>query len=249
MQDNTKKRVQEDKETSSDKNLILGDESLGVVVDITLDWPGYLKPPFEQGDFAERFRGIKWELLNQSGQPETTRGLLVTSTCANEGKSAVVYNLALMLSLEREWQSVMIDTSDESDSITNKLHMGDALGLTDYLLGNATIEQVVYKSSQPKCSLVPIGKHENMRSELLASKKMKTFVQELKEYLDNAYMIFDSKQMIDYADCKVLTPLVDQIVFVVQSEVTPKTMVQEMISNLPQDKLAGVIYSQEKWST
>lgn len=241
------KQKKEVSEALTTKNQILPDERLKELIDINLDWPGYIKPPYESGKFAERFRAIKWELLNLQEKSQNSKRLLVTSTHANEGKSAIVYNLGISLSLERDWQSVMVDTSDESDSITNKLGMGSCTGLTDYLLGQATIEQVVYRSTQPKCSIVPIGHHFQIRSELLASARMKDFMMDLQAYLNKAYIIFDSKQMIDYADCKVLTPLVDQVVFVIQSGRTSQALAQDMIASLPKDKLAGVVINQELW--
>ncbi len=235
--------------TDSLKNKIISDENLGTRVRLSaLTLPGYLKQPFDEGADAERFRSVKWEILAKCNQPKRPQSLIITSSAQGEGKTTTTFNLGVIMSLEREWTSVMIDTSGQKNSLTSNLNLTNVPGLTDYLMGDVEFHEIVYPTDQDNCYMVPIGRHLKERAELLASSKMKEFIKLLKTNLPGTFAIFDTNNLEHFADARMLSKLVDQLLVIVQSGVTQKAKVQEMLQTLPKDKITGILVNQDMWA-
>ncbi|HET9843123.1 MAG TPA: hypothetical protein VFP93_00530 [Gammaproteobacteria bacterium] len=230
------------------KNLIIPDLSLGKPIDLKqIQLEGYLEFPYDQGSIAEKYRGIKWEILNHHRFPSRGKTLLIASASVGEGKSAAAFNLAVSMSLERDWKSILVDTSGNANSITSLLNLNQCKGLTDYLVGDINLEMALYETSQAKCYVVPIGQQIHLRSELIASTKMVDFFQKIQEFIPSSFVILDSRAIRSYADCKVLSTRVDRILMVVEASVTPKLQVEEALYFLPKEKLIGVIMNKDPW--
>lgn len=238
-----------DIDVEHDKPLIYEDPTLGThKIELSLDVPGYIKFPLVESSFNEKFRAIKWELLNLDKNLQESKTLLILSALPREGKSAVAYNLAVMLSLEINLSSILIDTSDGEDALTYQLGMEGMPGLNDYLVGKAELQDVVYRTTLEDCFFVPAGTTTTTRSELLASEKMVEFIEAMKRFHQPSYLIFDSKEVMNYADHKVLAPNVDRSLLIVQSGVTTQTQLDEVAHSIDKDKLVGIVMTQDIWT-
>ncbi len=237
-----------DKPSESQNPQIFEDLTLGLPIELELNFPGYFKISSQKDSEIEKYRSIKWGLLNSAGASSLSQTVLVMSSRAKEGKSAIVFNTALSMSQELDWHSIIVDTDDTENSLTCKLGLQQKVGLTDYLLGHASLSDVLYKTTQPKCMIVPAGKRNLSRSELLASKSMKNFMDEIKSVQKHSYIFIDSKNISQFADCKVLAPIVDKILIVIESGRTPRFELNTMVNQLPKDKLSGVVLSQDLWA-
>ena len=227
------------------KNLILEDSSLDKTIDLELlNLPGFIQKPYHLDPLAEKMRSVKWEVLNSS---QCERTLLVISACAQDGKSAVAFNTAMSIALERDWTSILIDTCGHSESLSSRLHLNQALGLTDYLAGAAELSDIVY-ASDSNCHFIPVGQHLEQRSELLASEQWNTLLSQLHRKFPQAMIIVDANPIKDFADYKVLSKKLNQILFVIRSGKTPEASVKTSLNLLPQEKITGVILNQDEWA-
>ena len=228
------------------KNLIIVDETLGNAIDLsTVKHPGYMQAPYDKGDLAERYRALKWEILSFQRHGKS---LLITSAMEGEGKSAASFNLALSISLERDWQSVFIDTSGGPNSLTSRLGLNQCKGLTDYLNEDASLEQILYRTSKSKCLFVPVGTMTEERSELIASHKMEAFKSEVLARINGAFIVFDSREVKNFADCRILSKVSDKILMIVRSCHTPRVEVHNALYYLPKEKMVGVLVTQHPWA-
>lgn len=240
--------IKEPSEQSSLHHLIVADDSLGVYKKIDLklmNMPGFLQPPYHLGEFAEKMRSVKWEILNRIDQSQT---LMVTSACSQDGKSAIAFNCAVSIALEREWTSVLVDTCGDSDSLTSRLHLNGVAGLTDFLHGQTRLEDVMYQTSLEKCWVVPIGQHIGLRSELLASPRLNELMTQIQEKLTMSVIILDTNPIQTFADYKILAKQLDQIIYVIKSGMTPVSKIKESLALLPQNKITGIILNQDEWT-
>lgn len=233
-------------EPLASKNMIFADESLGINrIDFNLlDFPGFMQKPYHLGPLAEKMRSVKWEILNNS---QSEHSLLVTSACTEDGKSAVAFNTAVSIALERDWTSVLIDTCGHADSLSARLHLNQAFGLTDYLAGTAELHDIMY-ASDSNCHFIPIGQQLEQRSELLASEKWNALLEKIHTECPKAMIVVDSHPIQEFADYKILSKKLGQIIFVIKSGKTPEAMVKNALALLPQEKITGVILNQDEWA-
>ena len=117
--------------------------------------------------FREAFRVLA-AMLRFSADGERVNAVAVTSSGEKEGKTTVAFELAL--AAVEAGQRVVLVEGDVSNPGLHPL-IGDALdvgakrdggastkrGLTDYLSGRATIEDIVYRTSRPGLYFVPAG--------------------------------------------------------------------------------------------
>lgn len=246
MSEKLEQPVNFNESTDPKKPMIYEDYSLGQPVTMPIKLPGFIQDIHAQNSLNETYRSIKWELLGFD-KAKTERSLLVLSANAKEGKSSLAYNLALMMSLEIHLTSILVDTCDSDHSLTKLLGLEQSVGLTDYLQGSIDIKDCIVATQVKDFYVVPLGSKVSNRSELLASDKVGEFVQSLKAKFSPAYIIFDSKPVLGFADHKVLAPNIDKCLLAVQSGKTTQSQLDEVAHAIDKDKLAGVIMTQDLW--
>jgi len=116
----------------------------------------------------------------------------VTSTISGEGKTFTIINLAsifayagkkvIVLDLDMRKPKVHIAFSDLQKTHPNKL------GMSQLLIGDATLEQVIQNSRQEHLDFIPAGIIPPNPSELLLSEKFDEIVELLKQKYDYIFM-------------------------------------------------------------
>ena len=100
------------------------------------------------------------------------RTLLVTSASPGEGKSTTAANLALALALDGK-KVILVDGDLRRPSLHRRLHLAKAGGMTDVLLGNATLDEVLLEHAQcPGLMVLPGGSKPPNPSEMLNSARL-----------------------------------------------------------------------------
>jgi protein-tyrosine kinase len=213
----------------------------------TLSAAGIVSPNEQAPYLADEFRRIKRPLLNNafgasSELVENGNIIMVTSSLPDEGKSFSSVNLALSIALEKDFTVVLIDADVAMSKITRMFALEKHAGLTDKLEEpDMDVSDLIIKTDFPGLSIIPAGKHTTMATELIASRAMTDFIQEIGQRYSNRIIIFDSPPLLATSEAAVLAEKMGQIVVVVEANKTPQSAVLDSIGLLRKDKAIGLI--------
>ncbi|MFH1460537.1 MAG: CpsD/CapB family tyrosine-protein kinase [Candidatus Omnitrophota bacterium] len=183
---------------------------------------------------SEQYRRLRENIktLNKQNQIKT---LAITSAISNEGKSTSVLNLAVTMTKDVDCKNVLvIDCDLRRGTIGDSLDIKSKVGLSDYLLLGADVENIIYKTKIEKLSIIPRGKIAEDPAELLASIKMQTLLDKVKGKFD--FIILDTSPVIAVADSGIVCALVDGVIMVICAGKTQRGIVKHAAELLAQGK-------------
>lgn len=167
-----------------------------------------IKNPKSQA--AEAFRTLRTN-IQFSSLDEDVRTIVVTSTQPNEGKSTVVSNLAVTMAQSGK-KVLLIDCDLRKPTIHKKLGVSNQEGLTSILSKEKTMEEVIKAANINNFYVLTSGPIPPNPAELLGSKKMKSFIEELHSYFDT--ILFDAPPVLAVTDAQILSTFCNGVVFV-----------------------------------
>jgi capsular exopolysaccharide synthesis family protein len=181
---------------------------------------GYLVDEGTESKHAEAYRVLRTNLLF-SRKEETLNTIVVVSAGAGEGKSTTTINLATVFA--QAGNRVLIVDSDLRRPTLHKLFkVTNNLGLTNYLLKQNTIAEIVQTTGVPNLDFMASGKLPNSSMGILGSAQMKQMIAELKQRYD--YIFFDSPPILGVSDASILASEVDLVMQVIQYRRYPQPM-------------------------
>jgi polysaccharide biosynthesis transport protein len=169
---------------------------------------------------AEAYRVLRTNILF-SRKADTLNTLTVISGGAGEGKSTTLFNLATTFA-HNGHRVLIVDSDLRRPSIHKMLHVSNAIGLTNYLLKQNTIEEVIQTSNLPTLDFMPSGKLPSSSMGILNSAQMKNLIMELKRRYD--FVFFDSPPVLGVSDASILASEVDMCLQVIQYRRYPQQM-------------------------
>ena len=170
-----------------------------------------LKKP--KSSIAEAYRGIRSsiEFFNIDKKLQV---ISITSSIQNEGKSTVISNLAV--SFARLDKRVLIMEGDlRNPSVHRMFNISNINGVTDILLGKKNFTECVHSSEVENLHILTCGKIPINPSEMLSSKKIRDFIEELREHYD--YIFIDAPPIGMVTDAGIISTYTDGCIFVVGS--------------------------------
>lgn len=169
---------------------------------------------------AEAYRVLRTNLLF-SRKDDKLNTVAVVSAGAGEGKSTTVFNLATVFA--QSGQRVLIVDSDLRRPTLHKLvNVANTIGLTNYLLRQNTLEEVIQTSSLANLDFMASGKLPSSSLGILSSAQMKDLISELKQRYD--FVFFDSPPIMGVSDASILASEVDMTLQVIQYRRYPQPM-------------------------
>lgn len=222
------------------------------VVDIdlvALRGEGLVPSPDDARRIANEFRAIKRTLLgNITGRSGTKieggNIMMTASALPAEGKTFCAFNLALTLSLEKDFSVVLIDGDVVKPNITRVLGLDEQPGLLDVLNSGGNLADVEIGTNIPRLTVVPAGTRDEHASELLSSNRMSRLVESMHAQ-PNRLFVFDSTPILLTNEARVLSEIAGQVMLVVRAASTPRSAVKSAISQLPEDVYIGVVLNQK----
>jgi receptor protein-tyrosine kinase len=203
-------------------------DDMVVVVDQSIN--PYLVLFHEPSGFrAEEVRGLRNRLvaMNPDGEPKT---LVVTSAVRGEGKSVSALNLAMAFS-ELERQSVvLVDADLRRPSCERYLNLNAEAGLTDVLLGNASVDKLLRPAGYRNLKLLGSGSRVENPAEVLSSSRLDELLHRLKENFQ--YVVIDSPPVLPSTDAGVLSAAADGTLMVVRLEHSLKKQSRDAVRTL-----------------
>ena len=165
---------------------------------------------------------------------------LVTSAHVGEGKTLTASNLAITLA-QTDHSTLLIDCDLRKPSMHQTFGLRKSIGLTNYLVGKASWEEVACDVKIPNLTVIPSGVIPPNPSELLSSEAMKAFLENARERFD--FVILDSPPLLPVTDSALLSSVVTGVVLVIRSGITGLREIEKVQETLKQSKsqLIGIV--------
>ncbi len=192
---------------------------------------------------AENFKALRARIQMASHEGIPPRTVLVTSTFPGEGKSFVASNLAASIAFGIDEHVLLVDCDLRQPQIHQYFGYAPGQGLSDYLTGRREIPDLLIKTDIPKLSILSAGTPPGNPAELLASHRMETFIEEVRNRYNDRYVVLDATPTQFTAEASVLARHVDGVLLVVMAGKTPRQAVQEGLNILPRERLLGVVFN------
>jgi polysaccharide biosynthesis transport protein len=169
---------------------------------------------------AEAYRVLRTNVLFSRKDP-LLNTLTVVSGGAGEGKSTTIFNLATVFAQNGQ-RVLMVDSDLRRPSLHKLLNVSNSIGLTNYLLRQNTLEEVIQTTKLPTMHFLPSGKLPSSSLGILNSPQMKEFIKAVKERYD--FVFFDSPPIMGVSDASILASEVDMSLLVIQYRKYPQAM-------------------------
>lgn len=168
--------------------------------------------------FAESMKAIRTGVVFSSAE-EGSRSVVVTSTAPHEGKTVVSSNLAAALA-QTDQKVLIIDSDMRRPRIHEVFGWLQDPGLSNVLVGTATLAESVRKSTVPNLSVLPAGHIPPNPAELLGAPRFKELLRELGRQYD--WIIIDAPPVMAVTDAALVGNIATGVVFVVGAEMTSR---------------------------
>lgn len=180
---------------------------------------------------AEAYRVLRTNILF-TRKDETFNTVTIVSGGAGEGKSTTLFNLAVVFA-QNGHRVLVVDSDLRRPSMHKFFKVSNSLGLTNYLLGQNKLEEVIQTSTLNTLDFLPSGKLPSSSMGILSSQQMKELIQEVKRRYD--FVFFDSPPIMGVSDAVVLASEVDISLQVIQYRKYPQAMTiraKQMVSKV-----------------
>lgn len=202
-------------------------------------------PP--RSPIAESYRTLRTNIQFAAIDKDDVKTILVTSTQPGEGKTVTSANLSIVMA-QAEIKTVYVHADLRRPTGHKIFGLANVKGLTTYLVGQGAIEEIIQDTDIPCLKVITSGPIPPNPAELLASKKMEKFLEDLKQQFD--MIIIDTPPILAVTDATILCKKVDGCLLVVSSGLTSKEMASKAKQQLVNAKapILGVILNNKKLS-
>ena len=161
---------------------------------------------------------------------EDVKVIAFTSSTPNEGKSVV--SLRLAEAFGEDNKKVLFIDADIRKSVLISRYGADqeTRGMSHYLTGKASIEEVICETSIKNVDMIFTGPAAPNPSELLGNKKFERLISEVRQAYD--YVILDCPPIGSVIDAAIVAKQCDGVIIVVESDNVSYKMVQKVKSQL-----------------
>lgn len=198
---------------------------------------------------AEAYRVLRTNILF-SRKDDKLNTVVVVSAGAGEGKSTTVFNLATIFA-QNGSRVLVVDSDLRRPTLHKMVNVTNSIGLTNYLLKQNTLDEVIQTTRIPTLHLMASGKLPSSSLGILSSSQMKDLISELKQRYD--FVFFDSPPIMGVSDASILASEVDMTLQVIQYRRYPqpmniraKQMIEKVGGNLVGIVLNNINMSQDE---
>jgi succinoglycan biosynthesis transport protein ExoP len=228
--------------SEEDAERVLGLISLGRIPPLSGSQSLLLPQMSGMDSAAESYRILRTN-IHFASIDKRIRSLQITSSAPGEGKTTTSANLAFAMVQDGK-KVILVDTDLRRPSLHTLLEISASPGLTDVLLGRATVDEALQRHpDMPDLLVMPVGAIPPNPAELLGSRALKEVVAQLIERAD--LVIFDSPPVLVAADAQILAAQMDGVVMVVETSETRKGAAKHTIKLLRQARanILGIAYN------
>lgn len=183
-------------------------------------------------------------MLSQSGGPP--QAIMMASANPSEGKTTLSVNLASSMAINGR-KVILIDADMRRPVIHKVFKINQQPGLSNFLVGDASLEDAIRSSIVPNLSILPAGTIPPSPVQLLNSQAFKDLVKILRRDYQN--IIFDTPPIIGFADGRTIASLIDGVCLVFKHHSTTREaghLARQLLSQVNAFLLGGVFNMVQK---
>ena len=210
---------------------------------------GFLLDEGAESPHAEAYRVLRTNLLF-SRKEDKLNTIAVVSAGAGEGKSTTIFNLATVFA-QNGSRVIIVDSDLRRPTLHKMVGVTNNIGLTNYLLKQNALEEVIQTTNLPTLDFMASGKLPSSSLGILSSAQMRDLITELKRRYD--FVFFDSPPIMGVSDASILASEVDMTLQVIQYRRYPqpmniraKQMIEKVGGNLVGIVLNNINVSQDE---
>jgi capsular exopolysaccharide synthesis family protein len=167
--------------------------------------------------------------------------LAITGTEAGAGKTTTAINLAIALAQETHTSVVLVDLDLQRPQIASYLGMKYDKGLSDYLLGEAEVSDIIYRVGIDRLCVIPNRQGLGHASELLSTPRMLELLGNLHTEMPKSVLLFDMPPLMLSDDVLTFAPQVDGLLLVLSEGHTHRSTVEKAAEVLAEMNVLGVV--------
>lgn len=171
---------------------------------------------------AESFRSVRSNLNffnNTNGSK--SKVILLTSNIPKEGKTFCSINLTAVFAMAGE-KTILLEFDLRKPTVSKVLNVSNGLGLSEYLSGNASLKEIIYKVPDQNFYVISAGAIPPNPSELILRDRTKELFQMLKQEFD--IIVVDSPPVGLVTDASILQNYSDKNIMICRQDHTTKEM-------------------------
>jgi capsular exopolysaccharide synthesis family protein len=165
----------------------------------------------------------------------------VTGTGAGEGKTITAINLAIALAQDPNAWVYLVDLDLQRPQLGAYLGMSYDNGLTDFLSGQAELDQIIYDIGLKRLAVVPNASPVETSSEYLRSARMADFLNALEAQTPRRIIVFDMPPLMMSDDVLAFAPRVDSFLLVASQGLTARRTLANAKEVLAELNVLGVV--------
>ena len=172
------------------------------------------------------------------------RSFAVTGVTAGEGKTLTAINLAMALAQDVNTWVFLVDLDLQRPKIAQYLGLSGLAGekgISDYLLGDASLESITYTPNIERLSVIPNFQPVSQSSELLSSPRMLELLRSLENEAPRRVIVFDMPPVLASDDVLAFGPQLDGLLLVVGEGATSRDSLRSAKEVLAEMNLLGVV--------
>jgi len=207
-----------------------------------VDMPSNRKPVFELRDndplYTEVVRGLRAKVEHRIDQMGL-RTLGLTSAVSGEGKTKTAIHLAVNMASTGRKKVLLMDLDLRKSDIAREMRTGAGPGLSEYLAGTVSREEILRNTSIRGLFLIPAGKPVASPVDMLAGDKFRSFLKELRDHFD--LLILDTPPILPVPDALTISDQLDAFILVFRLSFTPYKLLRQAVDELGTGKILGVV--------
>jgi len=178
---------------------------------------------------AEAFRQLRTNIQFVEAA-EGRKSVIVTSAVPSDGKSTTISNLAIAMAQTGK-RVLLMDCDLRKPKLHKYLGLEGSVGLTNYLIGQATLEDVVQPWGKTSLHVLPAGKVPPNPSRTLGfGEAMTRLLASMEEHYD--VVLVDTAPLLPVTDAAILATKTGGVVLVVSVGKTTKPQVKGALNHL-----------------
>jgi protein-tyrosine kinase len=194
---------------------------------------------------ADAFRLLRTQLLLQMRE-KGWQTLAVTSPNKGAGKSTIALNLAINFALEVDYTALLVDADLRDPYIRDMLELPPGPGLADYLLGKASIPNLLIHPNIGDLVVLPGGVPVPLSSELMRSPMMAKMIHEMRGRYPDRLIVFDVPPILSGADTLALSAYMDATILLVEECKTTRDEIRRSCDLLRNSNLVGIVLNKSR---
>ncbi|OYD13703.1 hypothetical protein CH333_10275 [candidate division WOR-3 bacterium JGI_Cruoil_03_44_89] len=176
---------------------------------------GLIYDEVKEQSILEVYKRIRTNLKFVRSGDKTPRTVMVTSATQEEGKTTISANLATVLAGGGS-EVLLVESDLRRPSLSKLFGVNRKPGLSDYLIDEAQLEDVLRCTDVKGLHLLPSGSTPVSPPELLDSARMRELIQKLSTTYDMVF--FDSPPILPCTDGLIIASMLDGVILVVQTK-------------------------------